>query len=267
MKLTSGLRRGQALRLALAAGLVLVVAATGASRAQATTSNLSGFWVVKTDTRGGYTLRESKDGSVLNADWGGLPPHQALQGHFKGALDVEGDAYLGTFTVTEGAVSTSGNGSFALNSSFFASFPTIDVTLTPTSVSGGGYGGTSTFTLELFAATPQYLAPDGVTEEITNPSQEPVSGVVTMGIPQGSAMSLGVGGVVRSATPKKKPTLGQTRFALPPGQSRKVSVSLNKRGRKLLKQRRSLSVQVVVRLKAASGTSTVIKAGVVTFKK
>ena len=163
------------LPLGLIAGLVLLLLTVAPSPVHATPQNLSGFWVNSANTRSGYTLRMSTDGSVLNAEWAGLPPHQTLRGHFKGTLDVGGDTYSGGFNVTEQGsagsppVSVSGSGTFALRSSLFASFPKIDVTLTPDN------GQTSEFTLEIFSALP-LLVPHGVTEVVTDPGTQPAKG-------------------------------------------------------------------------------------------
>jgi hypothetical protein len=267
MSLASGLRRW-ALQLGLIAGLVLLVAAVDVSPVHATTPNLSGFWVNSANTQSGYTLRESTDSSVLNAAWAGLPPHQTLQGHFKGTLDLAGDAYSGTFNVTEQGspgsppVSVSGSGTFALRSSFFASFPLIDVTLNPAN------GQPSTFRLEIFSALP-LLRPDGVTEEVTCPSQQPCTGAVDFGELTGGAMSPfrpDAGSIARQAAAKNV-NLGKTRFKLKPGKARQISVSLNKKGRKLLKKSGSLQVQVVIHMNKASGLPSLTSAGVVTFSK
>ena len=266
MSLPSGLRRGPTWWFGLLGGLALLVAVVPASQVRATTPNLSGFWVVA-GSPGGYTLRESKDSSVLDAGWAGVPPHQALQGHFQGTLDTAGDAYVGTFNVTEGAVAVSGNATFALESHFFANFPSIDVTLTPTSVSPGGFGGTSTFTLDIFAATPQILVPDGVTDEVTCPSTKPCDGVVNMGVSSGGALSVRRPATARASAAAKNAILGKTSFKIAPDHSRRITVSLNKQGRALLHKRGSLKVQLVIHMNASSGLPTVTKAGVVTIQK
>lgn len=265
MSLASRLQRGWALPLGLMAGLVLLLVTVAPSPVFAAPQNLSGFWVNSADTRSGYTLRMSTDGSVLNAEWAGLPPHQTLRGHFKGTLDVGGDTYSGGFNVTEQGsagsppVSVSGSGTFALRSSLFASFPKIDVTLTPDN------GQTSEFTLEIFSALP-LLVPHGVTEEVTDPGTQPANGYVDFGDPLGSQMRIGVGSIVGPAA-TKKPSLGRTNFKLKPGTSRRISVALNKRGRRLLKKRGSLRLPVLIHMNKSSGLPTLTKAGVVTFKK
>ena len=262
MRFANGLRRrGWAVRLGLIACLAVLAEAGAVTPVHASTPNLSGFWVNSANTQSGYTLRESVDESVLVADWAGLPPHQTLKGHFSGTLVVEGNAYDGMFKVTEqGApgsppVSVSGHGTFALRSSFFSSLPNIDVTLdTP--------NGQETFTLENFSSLP-LIAPAGVTEEITNPSPQPAGGAVDVGDPTASNASAGA----RPAARRKFAILGETRFSIPAHQSRKISVSLNKRGRRLLKKRGSLRVHVVVRMNASAGLPAVTQAGVVTIRK
>ena len=253
--------------LGLMVGLVLLLVAVVPAPVHAAPQNLSGQWVNSANPRSSYVLRMSRDLSVLHADWAGLPPHQTLQGHFQGTRDVGGDTYSGTFNVTEqGAsgsppVSVTGSGTFALRSSFFASFPKIDVTLNP---DNGGQQ--SEFTLEIFAVLPQILVPDGVTQEVTDPGTKPCEGSVDVGDPTGSNGRLNVGGIVRSAAVKKR-NLGSKSFKLKPGKSRRISVSLNKRGRALLKKRGSLRVPILIRMNKASGLPTLTRAGVVTFKK
>jgi hypothetical protein len=267
MRLASGLRRGWALQLGLVAVLVVLMAVGIAAPVRATTPNLSGCWVNSANgSPPCFSLAESRDGSVLHVFWAGVPPHQSLQGKFQGTLNTSGEEYDGTFTVTEGTVTVSGNGTFVLQSSFFASFPTIDVTLTPTSVSPGGYGGTSTFTLELFAATPQVLVPNGVTEEVTCPAQQPCTGYVDVGEPSGGAMGV-FEPAIAQAVPARFTTLGSKSFSIQPGKHRKITVFLNKQGRKLLKKRGSLKVQLVIHMNRSSGPPTVTKTGVVTITK
>ena len=266
MGAASGPGRMWASRAGLVTGLVLLVAAVAVPPVRATTPNLSGFWVNSANTASGYTLRESTDGSVLNASWAGLPPHQTLQGHFKGTLDIAGDAYDGTFGVTEQGsagsppVSVSGSGTFALRSSFFASFPTIAVTL------NADNGTTSTFTLELFSALP-LVVPNGVTEQVTCPSQQPCEGAVNMGVYTGGAQTVRIGSGARPAAAKTFVIFGQTHFSLARGQHRKISVTLNKKGRKLLKKLGSLKVHVLIHVNASSGLPTTTQSGVVTIKK
>ena len=246
-------------QVGLIAGLVLLVLAVAAPPVHAAPQNLSGFWVNSANTASGYTLRMSTDGSVLNASWAGLPPHQTLRGHFQGTLDAAGDAYNGRFNVTEQTVSVSGNGTFALRSSFFASFPKIDVTLNPDN------GQQSDFTLEIFSALP-LLVPHGVTEEVTDPGTKPANGFVDFGDPIGSQMRVDAGSIVRPAATKKT-NFGRTFFKLKPGTSRRISVSLNAKGRRLLKKRGSLRLPVLVHMNKSSGLPTRTKAGVVTFRK
>ena len=260
MSWASGLRRAPALQLGLMAGLVLLALALTARPAHAAPQNLSGFWVNADNTASGYTLRNSTDGSVLTADWAGLPPHQTLKGHFQGELDVAADAYDGRFNVKEApAVSVSGNGTFQLRSSLFAGFPKIDVFLTPDN------GQQSEFTLEIFSALP-LLRPDGVTEEVTDPGTKPASGWVDFGDVTATNGRVDAGSIVRPAATKKT-TLGRTNFKLKPGKSRRISVSLNAKGRKLLKKRGSLRVLVRVHMNKSSGLPPLTKAGVVTFKR
>lgn len=258
MRWTRGLHRGRAVHFGLAASLALLFTVVFAARVSAATPNLSGFWVNSADTRSGYTLRESTDGSVLNAEWAGLPPHQTLRGHFKGTLNTSGDVYDGTFNVTEGSVSVSGSGTFALRSSFFASFPTIEVTLTPDN------GQASTFTLKVFSALP-VMVPNGVTDEVTCPSDKPCSGYVDVGDPTGSQSRLNRDGAAQMAKARPR-VLGKTHFSLKAGKSRRITVSLNRKGRALLKKRGSLKVQVVIHMNRSSGLPTATKVGVVTLR-
>ena len=79
-------------------------------------------------------------------------------------------------------------------------------------------------------------------------------------------MRIDAGNVVRPAA-TKKPSFGRTDFKLKPGKSRRISVSLNKRGRRLLNKRGSLRMPVLIHMNKSSGLPTLTKAGVVTFKK
>ena len=260
MGLASRSQRSGLLAFGLTGAIAALAAAVAVPPAGASTPNLTGQWVNSANTASSYLLRESTDESVINANWAGLPPHQTLQGSFKGTLDTSGDAYEGTFNVTEGSVSVSGSGTFALRSSFFASYPTIEVTLHP---DNGGQ--TSDFTLELFSALP-LVRPDGVTDVITNPSSEPASGAVDVGESLASNGSVRTGSAARRAR-RKAVILGVTRFTIAPRQSSKVSVTLNRKGRSLLKKRGSLTVQVVVHMNSGSGLPAVTKAGTVTIRK
>ena len=88
-----------------------------------------------------------------------------------------------------------------------------------------------------------------------------------MGYYTGGALTVRIGSGARLAAAKTFVIFGQTHFSLARGQHRKISVTLNKKGRKLLKKLGSLKVHVLIHVNASSGLPTTTQSGVVTIKK
>ena len=247
----SGVRKrlGAISVVALFAATLLVSAARAV-----TTPDLYGLWVVTTDTASDYALRPSPDLRSLHVFWNGTQTHSALRGTFDGTLNATGDAYNGTFHVTEGSVVVDGTGVFALSKIKEFGLPLVHVHLVPNSG-----GGVSNFTLEVWFRQPHAVPGGSVTIEESCPGPSPCNGAAA-GESTGSAISPDIASVAKATI------LGSVKFKIRAGHGKKLTIHLNKAGRGLLAKRGALKLQIVVTLKTASGPR-VTKVGTVTVHR
>jgi hypothetical protein len=255
------------LKWALAAALII----SGIAAAPAVTApfppDISGEWMdVKLTGSFGWDLKVSPDRQTLTANWHGGPggPHATLVGDFTGTLNSAGNAYVGPMHVSEaGAPAVSGTMTFTMGPEQYLGYPILTVTYSQEN------GVTGTIKFEIWFLPPQPVKgpTPGATIDETCPGTSPCNGTVDVGVPTGSAMSYHPGDVTAKRAVKKG-KLGSVHFKIPPGQRKTITVSLNKRGRKLLAKRGTLTVAVTATLKGSHpGLPKFQNAGAVTLTK
>jgi hypothetical protein len=229
-------------RLGAISVVALFAATVLVSPARAVTApDLYGLWVVTTDTASDYALRPSPDLRSLHVFWNGTQTHSALRGTFDGTVNATGNAYNGTFHVTEGSVAVDGTGVFALSKIKEFGLPLVHVHLVPNSG-----GGVSNFTLEVLFRQPHAVPGGSVTIDESCPGPSPCNGAAAAE-GSGSAISPDVARVAKATI------LGSVKFKIKPGHSKKLTIHLNKAGRKLLSKRGALKLRIVITLTRGSG--------------
>jgi hypothetical protein len=239
-------RLGVALSLLAAALLVLP------ARAATATADVYGLWVNQADTASDYALRPTPDLQKLHVFWSGTLTHSGLRGSFDGTINAAGDAYKGTFHVTEGSVVVDGTGTFLLSKIKQGGLPLIRVHLVSST------GTVTDFTLEIWMQQP-HAGPGGkVTFEEYCPGGCNGQTAADYG---GTAGSPDIAGAA------KVTVVGSTKFKIKAGHATKIAIHLNKAGNKLLKKLGSFKVTIVVTLRKSGGLPKVTKLGTVTLHK
>jgi hypothetical protein len=219
---------------------------------------LGGTWVNSADPASSYQLVPSSDLKTMNMSWHGIGAHSSLVGTFTGALHGL-YRYQGTFQVTEGSVVVNGTGTVTVDSigKKTAGYPPLSVRLLPDS------GGETDITLEIWIANPEVIpnAPK-VEFDFNCPGTEPCGGV-DQGVYTGGAMSPDLGG----AAAGKQMIVAESHFMIQAGHTRKLVLSLNKLGRKLLAKHGSLRIRIRVTVNKSFGLPHATTVGTVTFHK
>jgi hypothetical protein len=255
------MRRGGAVAAAatlLAAGLV-----SSTAGAAATPPDLTGAWINPiSPSAPAWQLQATAGLATLTASYTGAPgPHEHLVGSFSGALDPDGTAYVGTDRVSELGNNVSAAMTLAIDSP-------DSLTVTYQSPSG-----ITTFTLEkmvgsLDAYQIGYMSnlSFGFDCVSTTACVGEATAVRETAKAHGQRRVLGVDTARRQS---KNAILGSVRLSIQPGHTAKVSLSLNKSGRKLVAKSKSGSVQALVQvsLNRSSGLPHLTTVGKVTFHK
>jgi hypothetical protein len=247
---------------AAAATLLAVGLLSSAARA-ATPPDLTGAWVVSTSPSApAWELQASAGLGTLFATYTGAPgPHEHLVGRFSGALNPEGTAYIGTDQVSELGNNVRAAMTFRIDSPG-------SLTVAYQSPSG-----VSTLNLNKMIGSPDavqigYLSPllfDFSCVSVTACTGE-ATAVEETPNHAGNGRAQSVAGARRSS---KKVILGSVRLSVQRGHARRVSLSLSKKGRKLVARSKSGSVQALVQvaLDRSSGLPRLTTVGTVTFHR
>ena len=242
--------------------MLLAVGLLSSDARAATPPDLTGAWVVSTSPSAPAWELEATPGlGTLFASYTGAPgPHEHLVGRFSGALNPEGTAYVGTDQVSELGNNVSAAMTFTIESS--------DSLM----VAYQSPSGTSTLHLNKMIGSPDavqigYMSSllfDFSCVSVTACTGEATAVEETSNHGNGRAQS--VAGARRSG---KKVILGSVRLSVQPGHARRVSLSLSKKGRKLVARAKSGSVQALVQvaLNRSSGLPRLTTVGTVTFHR
>jgi hypothetical protein len=218
-----------------------------------------------TDSLATFRLQASADRRTLTANWRGPygSPHAGVVGSYTGTLNQSGTAYTGAMHVTEGPVSAGGTMTFTIGAPAKYGSPLLTVSYQQDN------GVSGHFRLEIWFLPPR-IAPGGgpgASFEFHCPGQDSCDGEA-QGVPAGGAIRVDNGGTGRAARRPAKPVIvGSVRFSIKPGHARRISLLLNKNGRKLLAKRGSLRVRIKIILKNRSKLPRTITVGTVTFHK
>jgi hypothetical protein len=227
MALATEWRRAARGRSALALALLALGLLVSPARAGAT-QNLSGVWLNSAYTVSAYQLHMSADGQTLTATWnanvGNL--NEGLLGSFTGTLNESGTAFTGHMHVTVGSLSVGGTMTVTIDAEQEFGYPTLSVSYEE----DDGFSGS--FTLEI------WLLP-------TTVSTGPNPTVSFEFLCPGPRTCRDRAEVQRTATGSSA-IVGSVPFTIEAGHTRKVRLSLDQAGRKLLAKGGSLRVQVLV---------------------
>ena len=244
------------MRVVRARRLVLVTAVTAIAALLAVAPGnasrpyfLAGTWFNAANPASTYQLVPSSDLKTLNMTWHGIATHSGLFGSFTGTLQGQ-TVYKGTFQVTEGSVVVNGTGTVAVDLLAKETVPGYR----PLSVSlVSDTGSVTDITLQLYISNPEVIPNTPKVEfNFDCPGLQPCDGVF-QGEYTGGAASLLI--------------IGKSHFKIQGGHSRKLVLSLNKRGRSLLANHASIRVRIRVILSGSSKLQRATTIGTVTFRR
>lgn len=242
----AGAARSCSRRFVLTTVLALAILMVLVPSAGAQPPNLTGEWIVTTDSLSTYQLRTSIGRQTLTATWSGdYGSHAGLVGSFTGTLNASGTAYSGPMHVSEAGNSVSGTMTFTISSRETLGYPLLDVSYQQDN------GVAGSFRLEIYLLPPR-VAPNGEGARfdfscpVRGGSDASCEGAEAQAVGTGSALSRDHGTTSRGSRPL---VLGDVRFSVRAGHRRAITVPLNRRGRRLLAQRHVLRLRIVLHLK------------------
>jgi hypothetical protein len=239
-------------RLGVAASLLAVALLALPARAVTAAADVYGLWVNQADTASDYALRPTPDLQKLHVFWSGTLTHSGLRGSFDGTINATGDAYNGTFHITEAGNVVDGTGTFLLSKIRQGGLPLIRVHLVSST------GTITNFTIEIWMQQP-HPGPGGqVTLEEYCPGGCTGQSAADYG---GSAANPDIAGAA------KVTVVGSTKFAIKPHHRQKITIHLNTAGKTLLRKLGSFKVTIVVKLKKSGGLPKTTELGTVKLHK
>jgi hypothetical protein len=229
--------------------------------AAAAAPNVTGAWIQPAiPSNPPFYLVSTNSGKRLTAGWRGSGAHATLVGEFTGTFDAAEDEYNGTFQVSEeDNPPVGGTMTFQIippqqlhvfytqDNGVSGSFDLVRETTRPVAFNVGNL--------------PEVEFGFNCSEQNECVGDAKCVQVITQ------YRNLRATGVRAALSRKKKVIVGSKRISVPPGQTTKVSVRLNKTGRRLLSRFGRLRVLVKLSLNPSSGLPPVTKVGKVTFHK